>query len=72
MIDNRSWMPTAAVTDAWWRLNTGISLDFALALLAMAAALTVGLFLILRRWRKTYRTTFESYHHDDRLHAPEG
>ena len=72
VIDNRSWMPTAAVTDAWWRLNTGISLDFALVLLAMATALTVGLFLILRRWRETYRTTFESYHHDDRLHAPEG
>ncbi len=72
VIDNRAWMPASAVTDAWWRLNTGISLGFMLALLAIAAAITAGLFLILRRWRETYRTTFESYHHDDRLHAPEG
>jgi len=72
VIDNRAWMPASAVTDAWWRLNTGISLGFALGLIAIAAAVTAGLFLFLRRWRETYRTTFESYHHDDRLHAPEG
>ena len=72
VIDNRAWMPASAVTDAWWRLNTGISLETMLVMLALAGALTAGLFLILLRWRETYRTTFESYHHDDRLHAPEG
>lgn len=72
VIDNRAWMPTTAVTDAWWRINTGISLTFALWMLALAAAVSAALFVVLRRWRETYRTTFESYHHDDRIHAPEG
>ena len=72
VLDNRGWMPASAVTDAWWRLNTGMSLGFALWMLAIASALSAVLFLILRRWRQTYRTTFESWHHEDRLHAPEG
>lgn len=72
VLDNRGWMPASAVTDAWWRLNTGMSLGFALWTLAIAGALSGVLFLVLRRWRETYRTTFESWHHDDRLHAPEG
>jgi hypothetical protein len=72
VLDNRGWMPASAVTDAWWRMNTGMSLGFALWMLAIAAALSGVLFLILRRMRDTYRTTFESFHHDDRLNAPEG
>jgi hypothetical protein len=72
VLDNRAWMPASAVTDAWWRLNTGMSLGFALWMLAISAALSGALFLLLRRWRETYRTTFESWHHDDRLNAPEG
>ncbi len=72
VIDNRSWMPLGAVTDAWWRINTGVSLGFVLWMLAIAAALTGAMLLLLRRLRATYRTTFESWHHDDRLAAPEG
>ena len=72
VLDNSAWFSTSDVVDAWWRLNTGISLAFALSLLAMAAALSAGCALILSAWRKTYRTTFESYHHDDRVRAPEG
>lgn len=72
VLDNRGWMPTSAVTDAWWRLNTGMSLGFALWMLAISAGMSGLIFLILRRWRETYRATFESWHHDDRLHAPEG
>ena len=72
VIDNRGWLPAVAVSDAWWRLNTGTSLGFVATMLALAAALTLVLMLLLRRWRETYRTTFESYHHGDRLRAPEG
>jgi hypothetical protein len=71
VIDNRGWLPAVAVSDAWWRLNTGTSLGFVATMLAVAAALTLALLLLLRRWRETYRTTFESYHHSDRLRAPE-
>ncbi|MBL6853277.1 MAG: hypothetical protein ISS15_14855 [Alphaproteobacteria bacterium] len=72
VLDNSSWMPASSVTDAWWRVNTGMSLGFALWMLAISASLSGVLFLILKRWRETYRTTFESWHHEDRLHAPEG
>ncbi len=72
VIDNRGWLPGADVFDAWWRLNTGTSLAFVLAMLAVAAAITGVLLMVLRRWRRTYRTTFESWHHSDRLRAPEG
>jgi len=72
VLDNRGWLPASAVTDAWWRLNTGMSLGFILWVLAIAAAISGVLFAVLQRWRQTYRTTFESWHHDDRLHAPEG
>ncbi|HEX4302588.1 MAG TPA: hypothetical protein VHZ78_07330 [Rhizomicrobium sp.] len=72
ILDNRAWLPTSAVFDAWWRLNTGTSLGFVLTMLAIAAAISLMLFLILRRWRQTYRTTFESWHHADRQRAPEG
>ena len=72
VIDNRAWLPAMDVSDAWWRLNTGTSLSFVLVMLAVAAALTGALLLILMRWRQTYRTTFESFHHSDRLRAPEG
>ncbi len=72
VLDNRAWLPALAVSDAWWRLNTGTSLGFVLAMLALAAAITGVLLLILRRWRQTYRATFESWHHSDRIRAPEG
>ncbi|MEI9886285.1 MAG: hypothetical protein WDN08_07230 [Rhizomicrobium sp.] len=72
VLDNRGWLSDADVFDAWWRLNTGTSLAFVLAMLGVAAALTIILLLALRRWRQTYRTTFESHHHDDRVRAPEG
>ena len=72
VLDNSAWFSTSDVVDAWWRLNTGTSLAFALSLLAMAAALSAVCALVLSAWRKTYRTTFESYHHDDRVRAPEG
>lgn len=72
VIDNRAWLPGRDVFDAWWRLNTGTTLSFVLVMLAVAAAMTGVLLAILRRWRRTYRTTFESYHHGDRLRAPEG
>jgi hypothetical protein len=72
VIDNRSWLPGTDVFDAWWRLNTGTSLAFVFAMLALAAAITGVLLLVLNRWRQTYRTTFESWHHSDRLRAPEG
>ena len=58
--------------DAWWRLNTGTSLSFVLTMLLLAAAITGMLLLFLLRWRQTYRTAFESWHHSDRMRAPEG
>lgn len=72
VLDNRAWLSSTSVFDAWWRLNTGTSLDFVLTMLALAAGLSAALLLLLHRWRATYRTTFESYHHEDRLRAPEG
>ncbi len=72
VLDNRGWLSGTDVFDAWWRLNTGTSLAFVLSLLGAAAGLTLVLLLALGRWRRTYRTTFESYHHDDRVRAPEG
>lgn len=72
VLDNRSWLRSSDVFDAWWRINTGTSLAFVLTMLVLAAALTGVLLLMLRRWRRTYRTTFESYHHDDRVRVPEG
>ncbi|MBV8777664.1 MAG: hypothetical protein JO258_10760 [Alphaproteobacteria bacterium] len=72
VIDNRSWFPTVAVSDAWWRLNTGTSLAFVLWMIAIAGALSGLTLWFLWRWRRTYRATFESYHHDDRLRSPEG
>ena len=72
VLDNSDWFSTSDVFDAWWRLNTGTSLAFALLLLAIAALLSAIVALVLIAWRRTYRTTFESYHHDDRVRAPEG
>lgn len=72
VIENRSWLPTVSVSDAWWRLNTGTSLAFVMWMLAISAAISGIVFLFLWRWRQTYRSTFESYHHDDRINAPEG
>ncbi|HXC54339.1 MAG TPA: hypothetical protein VNU97_03515 [Rhizomicrobium sp.] len=70
--ENSSWLPATAVFDAAWRLNTGTSLGLVLWLVAIAAVMSAILFALLHRWRQTYRTTFESYHHADRLRAPEG
>jgi hypothetical protein len=72
VLDNGDWFSSRDVFDAWWRLNTGTSLAFVLMLLLSAAVLTAILMLVLSAWRRTYRTTFESYHHDDRVRAPEG
>jgi hypothetical protein len=72
VLDNKSWLPGTAVFDAWWRLNTGTSLSFVLTMLLVAAAITALLLLFLLRWRRTYRTAFESWHHSDRMRAPEG
>jgi hypothetical protein len=72
VLDNKSWLPGTAVFDAWWRLNTGTSLSFVLTMLLVAAAITGLLLLFLLRWRQTYRTAFESWHHSDRMRAPEG
>ncbi len=72
ILENRAWLPAGAVFNAWWRLNTGTSPGFVLTMLGIAAAISLILFLVLRRWRQTYRTTFESWHHADRQRAPEG
>jgi hypothetical protein len=69
IVEQGGWLPLGVRAEAAWQLWTGMGIGVLLWVLAIATAFAVVVFLSVRRFQRTYRSTFEALHAKDRAAA---